>query len=79
MYLLFILSSVQIFIAVTYGLDDVIGCDEMSTGWVFKTEVTRLWVIEPGPSNTLLKLSKTISGDQRKRFQQEVAEKTKGK
>nr|XP_022340020.1 uncharacterized protein LOC111134851 [Crassostrea virginica] len=72
-----IIRQKQDYSVVTYELDDVIGCDEVSTGWVFKTEVTRLWVIEPGPSNTLLKLSKTISGDQRKRFQQEVAEKTK--
>lgn len=66
-------------ILVSYQLDDVIGCDEVSTGWYFKTEVTRLWVIEPGPANTLLKKCRNITGDQRKKFQLELAEKSKGK
>lgn len=62
---------------ISYQLDDVIGCDEISTGWYFKTEVTRLWVIESGPANTLLKKCKNITGDQRKKFQLELAEKSK--
>lgn len=66
-------------ILVSYQLDYVIGCDEISAGWYFKTEVTRLWVIEPGPANTLLKKCRNITGDQRKKFQQELAEKSKGK
>eukprot|EP00105_Crassostrea_gigas_P017941 XP_011435901.2 PREDICTED: sphingosine kinase 2-like [Crassostrea gigas] len=61
----------------SYQLDDVIGCDEISTGWFFKSEVTRLWVIEAGPANTLLKKCKNITGDQRKQFQLELAEKSK--
>lgn len=43
----------------------------------FKSEVTRLWVIEAGPANTLLKKCKNITGDQRKQFQLELAEKSK--
>lgn len=66
-------------ILASYQLDDVIGCDETSTGWFFKSEVTRLWVIEAGPANTLLKKCKNITGDQRKQFQLELAEKSKGK
>lgn len=60
---------------ISYQFDDVIGCDEKAEGWFFKTEVTRLWVIEPGPANTLLKKCKNITGDQRKKFQLELAEK----
>lgn len=66
-------------ILASFQLDDVIGCDEISTGWFFKSEVTRLWVIEAGPANTLLKKCKNITGDQRKQFQLELAEKSKGK
>lgn len=66
-------------ILASYQLDDVIGCDEISTGWFFKSEVTRLWFIEAGPANTLLKKCKNITGDQRKQFQLELAEKSKGK
>lgn len=66
-------------ILASFQLDDVIGCDEISTGWFFKSDVTRLWVIEAGPANTLLKKCKNITGDQRKQFQLELAEKSKGK
>ncbi|XP_061198222.1 sphingosine kinase 1-like [Saccostrea echinata] len=60
----------------SYQLNDVIGCDEIVTGWFNKTEVTRVWLIEHGPSNLLLKKCKVVSGEQRKRFQQDLTEKT---
>ncbi|XP_062591765.1 uncharacterized protein LOC134253266 isoform X2 [Saccostrea cucullata] len=60
----------------SYQLNDVIGCDEIVTGWFSKTDVTRIWFIEHGPSNYFLKKCKTVCGDQRKRFQQDLTEKT---
>ncbi|XP_061197395.1 uncharacterized protein LOC133205572 [Saccostrea echinata] len=63
----------------SYQLDDIIGCDEVVMGWFYKTEVTRLWVIEHGHSNLLLKKCKIVSGDQRKRFQHDLTEKITNK
>lgn len=60
----------------SYPIDDVIGCEEVVTGWFWRTEVTRVWLIEHGPSNSLLKRSIIVSGDLRKRFQHDLTEKT---
>ncbi|XP_048772636.1 uncharacterized protein LOC125678311 [Ostrea edulis] len=60
---------------ITYLFDDVIGCEEVVSGWVWKTEVTRVWLIEHGSSNLLLKKCRVVSGDQRKRFQHDLTEK----
>ncbi|XP_048772711.2 ceramide kinase-like [Ostrea edulis] len=61
--------------SITYMFDDVIGCEEVMTGWVWKTEVTRVWLIEHGSSNLLLKKCRVVSGDQRRRFQHDLTEK----
>ncbi|XP_056019347.1 uncharacterized protein LOC125678327 [Ostrea edulis] len=60
---------------ISYRFDDVIGCEEEIMGWFWRTEVTRVWLIEHGSSNTLLKQSRVVSGDQRKRFQHDLTEK----
>lgn len=66
-------------ISVSYQLDDVIGCEDAVKGWFQKTEITRVWLIEHGSSNVLLKKCKVISGDQRKRFHYDLTEMlTKG-
>ncbi|XP_062591764.1 uncharacterized protein LOC134253266 isoform X1 [Saccostrea cucullata] len=60
---------------ISYQLNDVIGCDEAVKGWFTKTEFTRVWLIENGASNTLLKKCKIITGDQRKDFQQDLTKR----
>ncbi|XP_048772601.2 uncharacterized protein LOC125678295 [Ostrea edulis] len=60
---------------ISYRFDDVIGCEEEITGWFWRTEVTRVWLIEHGSSNALVKQSRVVSGDQRKRFQYDLSEK----
>ncbi|XP_056000678.1 uncharacterized protein LOC125670092 [Ostrea edulis] len=59
----------------SYPFDDIIGCEEIVTGWFWKTEITRVWLIEHGPSNLLLKKCRNVSGDQRKRFQHDLTNK----
>ncbi|XP_056017092.1 uncharacterized protein LOC125673096 [Ostrea edulis] len=59
---------------ISYQLDDVIGCEDAVKGWFQKTEITRVWLIEHGSSNVLLKKCKVISGDQRKHFQYDLTE-----
>ncbi|XP_056000651.1 uncharacterized protein LOC130048232 [Ostrea edulis] len=60
---------------ISYRFDDVIGCEEEIMGWFWRTEVTRVWLIEHGSSNALLKQSKVVSGDERKGFQHDLSEK----
>ncbi|XP_048772649.1 uncharacterized protein LOC125678315 isoform X1 [Ostrea edulis] len=60
---------------ISYRFDDVIGCEEEITGWFWRTEVTRVWLIEHGSSNALLKKHRIVSGDQRKSFQHDISEK----
>ncbi|XP_056017097.1 ceramide kinase 1-like isoform X2 [Ostrea edulis] len=60
---------------VSYEFNDIIGCDEIMTGWFRKKEVARVWLIERDPSNLMIKKSKVISGDQRKGFQHDLTEK----
>lgn len=45
-------------------------------GWVWKTEVTRVWLIEHESSNLLAKKCIVVSGNERKRFQQALTRKT---
>ncbi|XP_048772587.2 ceramide kinase-like [Ostrea edulis] len=59
----------------SYPFDDIIGCEEIVTGWFWKTEITRVWVIEHGSSNLLLKKCRDVSGDKRKRFQHDLSDK----
>ncbi|XP_056019303.1 uncharacterized protein LOC125678301 isoform X2 [Ostrea edulis] len=60
----------------SYQFDDVIGCEETMVGWVWKTEVTRVWLIEHESSNLLVKKCIVVSGNERKRFQQALTRKT---
>jgi hypothetical protein len=60
---------------VSYRFDEVIGCEEATTGWFWRTEVTRVWLIERGSSNLLLKKCKVVTGDQRICFQHDLTEK----
>ncbi|XP_048776575.1 uncharacterized protein LOC125680836 [Ostrea edulis] len=60
-----------------YGFGDIIGYEEIVIGWFWRTEITRLWLIEHGSSNQLLKKCKVISGEQRKPFQHDLTEKRK--